>query len=83
MAEAGSLLPVSFAPLAPGWAAALPAWRADPHVIAFCQSVAVLTGLVGAMVLLRRLLQSSRLAWGGAALLAVLLAAAGRWLVAV
>ncbi len=82
MAEAGALLPVSFAPLAPAWAAGLPAWRADAHVVAFCQSAAVLTGLVGALVVLRRLLQSSRLAWGGAALLAVLLAGAGRWLVA-
>jgi hypothetical protein len=82
MAEAGDLLPVSLAPLDPAWAASLPAWRADPHVIAFCQSAAVVTGLVGALVVLRRLLQTSQLAWGGASVLAVLLAAAGRWLVA-
>jgi polyferredoxin len=75
MAEAGTLLPVS------GLVAA-PAWSADPHVIAFCQSVAVVLGLSWAVVLLRRQLARSRRAWLGASALAVLLAAAGRWLVA-
>jgi len=82
MAEAGALLPVSLAPLVgASWAATLPAWRADLHVIAFCQSAAVLVGLVASVVLLRRLLQSSRVAWLGASALALVLAAAGRWLV--
>ncbi|MEY3749849.1 MAG: hypothetical protein RLZZ186_268 [Cyanobacteriota bacterium] len=76
MAEAGLVLPVS------GWASA-PFWQADAHVIAFCQSVAVLLGLLWAVVLLRRQLANSRLAWLSASGLAVLLAAAGRWLVAV
>ena len=85
MAEAGQLLPVSFAPLAPAgapWLATLPAWRADAHVIAFCQSTAVLLGLAGSVVVLRRLLANNRIAWLGAAGLALALAAAGRWLVA-
>ena len=76
MGEAGQLLPVS------GFTAA-PFWSADPHVIAFCQSLAVLLGLVWAVLLLRRQLANSRQAWFSAAALAVLVAAAGRWLVAV
>lgn len=85
MTEAGRLLPVSLAPLlSSGPAAALPplpAWCADAHVVGFCQSAAVLVGLAGSAVLLRRLLAGA--AWQLAALgLAVLLAAGGRWLVA-
>ena len=76
MAEAGQLLPVS------GWRSA-PSWQADPHVIAFCQSAVVLLGLGWAWVLLRRQLANSRLAWFSASALALLLAGAGRWLVAV
>nr|WP_254896236.1 sigma 54-interacting transcriptional regulator [Synechococcus sp. HK05] len=75
MAEAGTLLPVS------GLLAG-PAWSADPHVIAFCQSATVVLGLSWAVVLLRRQLARSRQAWLGASALALLLAAAGRWLVA-
>jgi polyferredoxin len=75
MAEAGTLLSVS------GLLAA-PAWSADPHVIAFCQSAAVVLGLSWAVVLLRRQLARSRQTWLGASALALLLAAAGRWLVA-
>ena len=84
MAEAGQLLPVSLAPLAPAapWLGDLPAWRADAHVIAFCQSAAVLTGLTASVVVLRRLLANNRLAWAGASALALLLACGGRWLVA-
>lgn len=82
MAEAGRLLPVSLAPWHEDLASSLPAWSADPHVIAFCQSTALLLGLGGTLVLLRRLLQPPR--WSGLALaaLAVGLAVAGRWLVA-
>lgn len=79
--EAGRLLPVSAASL-PELARRLPAWRADSHVVAFCQSVVMTIGAAGSLVILRRLLQPERgrqLAW----LLAVLaLTAAGRWLVA-
>jgi hypothetical protein len=85
MAEAGALLPVSFAPLAAGtdsWPTQLPAWRADPHVIGFCQSAVVVLGWCAAVVVLRRLLANRRLAWIGASALALLLAGAGRWLVA-
>ncbi|MEY4297836.1 MAG: hypothetical protein RLZZ423_1015 [Cyanobacteriota bacterium] len=84
MAEAGLLLPVSLAPLAPPepWLAALPSWRADPHVIAFCQSAAVVTGWATSLVVLRRLLANNRMAWLGASLLGVFLAGGGRWLVA-
>jgi hypothetical protein len=75
MAEAGRLLPVTFQQ-------PLPSWSADHHVIAFCQSLVMLLGVGGSLVLLRRLLLNSRAAlwWGSAAALA--LGAGGRWLVA-
>ena len=76
MGEAGALLPVSLGD------PSLPAWRADPHVIGFCQSAVVALGWVWAVVLLRRLLANSGLAWFSASLLALVLAAGGRWLVA-
>jgi len=76
MGEAGALLPVSLGD------PSLPAWRADPHVIGFCQSAVVAMGWVWAVVLLRRLLANSGLAWFSASLLALVLAAGGRWLVA-
>ena len=84
MAEAGQLLPVSLAPLAPAqpWLAHLPAWRADAHVIAFCQSAVVLAGGCASLVVLRRLLANQRAAWIGAALLSLLLGCGGRWLLA-
>jgi polyferredoxin len=86
MAEAGTLLPVSLSPLAASdavpWLQALPAWRADGHVIAFAQSLVVFGGLAAAVVVLRRLLANSRSAWVGASALAITLAIAGRWLVA-
>ena len=85
MAEAGALVPVSLSPLAAvgrgDWLAQLPAWRADAHVIAFCQSVVVLFGLAAAVVVLRRLLANHRSAWLAASTLALLLAGIGRWLV--
>jgi hypothetical protein len=82
LGEAGRLLPVRLSPGGEGWASSLPTWSADPHVIAFCQSTALLLGLGGTLVLQRRLLQPPR--WRGLALaaLAVGLAVAGRWLVA-
>ena len=76
MGEAGALLPVSLGD------STLPAWRADSHVIGFCQSAAVALGWLWSVVLLRRQLANSRLAWLSAALLALLLALGGRWLVA-
>jgi len=84
MAEAGLVLPVSLAALlahhgAGGWlfGLGLPAWSADQHVIAFCQSVALAVGMGGSLVLLRRLLLPDRAGWlaQGAALLGLGLAA--------
>ncbi|MFO0104276.1 MAG: 4Fe-4S binding protein, partial [Cyanobium sp.] len=74
MGEAGLLLPASFG------APALPHWQADPHVIAFCQSAAALVGVAGSALLLPRFLPAGAGRWGGL-LLAMGLAAAGRWLV--
>jgi hypothetical protein len=94
MAEAGRVLPVSAAPLlASSWLgeshetlaavmAGLPAWGADPHVIGFCQTLAVGLGLVGSVVLMRRLLLPERLGWLVLAVVTLMLAGAGRWLVA-
>ena len=92
MAEAGRVLPVSAAPLlaesrfgeGAGSLAAvlagLPAWAADPHVISFCQTLAVGLGLIGSVVLLRRLLLPDRLGWLLQAVSTLIVAAAGRWL---
>ena len=82
MGEAGQLLPVSLSPLNGTWTESLPSWQADDHVIAFCQSLAVLLGWGSSVVLLRRQLATHRAAWLGASGLAVALAVAGRWLVA-
>ncbi|MFM7395264.1 MAG: 4Fe-4S binding protein [Cyanobium sp.] len=82
MAEAGLVLPASLAPLGIA-AAGLPAWSADPHVVAFCQTLAVVTGVGGSVVMLRRLLQPARITWVVLSLATLLLGGAGRWLVAV
>ena len=93
MAEAGMVLPVSAAPLlaesrlgeGAGSLAAvlagLPAWAADPHVIGFCQTLAVGLGLIGSVVLLRRLLLPDRISWLLQAGSTLIVAAAGRWLI--
>jgi NAD-dependent dihydropyrimidine dehydrogenase PreA subunit len=94
MAEGGQVLPASVAPLlaapqlgegASSLAAVLadlPAWTADPHVIGFCQTLAVGLGLMGSVVLLRRLLVPERLGWLAQSALVLGLAVAGRLLVA-
>jgi hypothetical protein len=82
MAEAGTVLQVTVAPLNGPFAAQLPSWSADGHVVGFCQSVVVFVGLVGALVLLRRLLRVGSSALPAASLLALALAGGGRWLVA-
>jgi polyferredoxin len=82
MGEGGLLLPVSLAPLAPRLAAGLPAWSADPHVVAFCQSLATAVGVAGSAVLLRRLLQPTGMGWLALSALALGLGVAGRVLVA-
>ena len=71
MAEAGTVLPV-------GW----PQWSADPHVIGFCQTVVVLIGWVGAVILSRRLLDLNRRAWVRGSMVLLLVSLSGRWLVA-
>ncbi|MGB7565380.1 MAG: 4Fe-4S binding protein [Prochlorococcaceae cyanobacterium] len=82
LAEGGQLLPVSLQPLLGAWARQLPSWSADPHVIGFCQSLALLAGVAGSLVLLRRLLlPGARAFWWGSAL-ALMLGSSGRWLVA-
>jgi hypothetical protein len=83
MGEAGMLLPVSASAWAPQWSTALPAWSADHHVIAFCQSAVLLVGWLGAVVLLRRQFATQRASWLGSSGLALALAMVGRWLVAI
>jgi len=92
MAEGGLVLPVSAAPLlaeprlgeGAGSLAAvlagLPAWAADPHVISFCQTLSVGLGLIGSVVLLRRLLLPDSISWLLQACSTLIVAAAGRWL---
>ena len=82
MSEAGQLLPVSLAPMDWSWSQTLPTWRADSHVIAFCQSTFVLLGWGASVALLRRQLANHRTTWMGTSGLALVLALAGRWLVA-
>ena len=84
MAEAGLVLPVTAAGLWPDvWPGAWPGWSADPHVIAFCQSLVLLIGAAGSWLLLRRLLQPSRRLVWLACLAALALGIGGRWLVGV
>jgi len=95
MAEGGRVLVVSAAPLVSSWRleeglsqplsllGQLPAWSADLHVIGFCQTLAVALGLAGSVVLLRRLLLPGRLGWVLQAAITLVIAGAGRWLVAV
>ncbi|MFZ0408942.1 MAG: 4Fe-4S binding protein [Cyanobium sp.] len=86
MAEAGRLLPVSLSPLGldqgGAWQLRDWQWSADPHVIAFCQSLALAIGAAGSIVLLRRLLQLALPDWLWVSGLALLLGAGARWLVA-
>ena len=64
------------------WTDSLPAWSADAHVIVFCQTTAVLLGWGARVLLLRRQLATHHAAWLGVSALALTLALAGRWLVA-
>jgi polyferredoxin len=77
MGEGGRLLEVSLS----GWYDELPAWSADPHVIAFCQSLVMAVGVAGSLPLLRRLLQPSATRWLLLGLFTAGLGVGGRWLV--
>ena len=81
MAEAGQLLAVT-APSSWSQIHVLPAWSADGHVIAFCQSLTLVVGVVGSVVLLRRLLLPGRWRWLIVSWLALGLGIGSRWLVA-
>ena len=70
MLEAGTILPT-------GW----PQWSADPHVIGFCQTLAISIGVVGSMVLTRRLRDDRSENWRLVSTMMVLFGVAGRWLV--
>jgi transcriptional regulator with AAA-type ATPase domain len=83
MEEGGRVLAVSVSRRWPAVASTLPAWSAHPSVVAFCQSLAVLTGVVGSIVLLRRLLLPGRWRWVWLSWLALGVGIGGRWLVAV
>ena len=91
MVEAGKILPVSALGLLRDWTPGawqsfrlewLPSWSADPHVVAFCQTLSVLTGLAGSVLMLRRLLVPNLSDWILQGMLASGLALVGRALVA-
>ncbi|MFN7741582.1 MAG: sigma 54-interacting transcriptional regulator [Cyanobacteriota bacterium] len=83
MAEAGLVLPVSLSPWWPETAARLPAWSADPHVIGFCQTLVLLVGVGGSVLLLRRLLRQAWRPWLLVSLVPLALGLGSRWLVGV
>ncbi len=80
MAEAGLLLPVTLSGLQPAWDVGDWQWSADGHVIAFCQSLVVVIGVLASIVLLRRLLQLELRHWLWISGLPLLLGVGGRWL---
>ena len=71
MREAGTVLPA-------GW----PQWQADIHVIGFCQTLVIAVGALGAIVLVRRLVEQEHMGRLRSSMVLLLLSAAGRWLVA-
>ena len=82
MSEAGLLLPVSLSQMDLPWMESPPFWSADSHVIGFCQTTAIATGVLWSIVLLRRQLMAERRTWLTASACVSLLALGGRWLVA-
>jgi len=77
-----ALLPLLWAPWWPETAARLPAWSADSHVIGFCQSLVLLVGVGGSVLLLRRLLLQAWRPWLLVSLVPLALGLGSRWLVA-
>ena len=59
------------------------AWSADPHVIGFCQSLVLLVGVGGSVLLLRRLLRQAWRPWLLVSLVPLALGLGSRWLVGV
>jgi hypothetical protein len=82
MAEAGLLLPRSLGAIGLAAPPELLAWSADPHVIGFSQSLILLIGTGGSIVLLRRLLRPDGLGWLLLSSLAAGLGLGGRLLLA-
>tara|TARA_B100002051_G_scaffold123050_1_gene117210 strand:+ start:5730 stop:7658 length:1929 start_codon:yes stop_codon:yes gene_type:complete len=72
LSEAGMLLPS-------GW----PNWQADSHVIGFCQTMVVVLGWCGAVVLIRRLMDLNWRDWLMGSMALLLLSLCGRWIVAI
>ena len=70
MAEAVTLVP-------DGW----PEWQADPHIIGFCQPLAITIGLGTALVMVRRLPVPNRRTMLVGSMVLLLLGLGGRWLV--
>ena len=70
MLEGGTLLPA-------GW----PSWSADPHVVGFCQTVAIAVGWIGSVVIARRLIIPEGFNWELGSMVMLVLSCAGRWLV--
>jgi hypothetical protein len=61
-----ALLPLLWPPCWPSpsfWAWRKRAWSADPHVIGFCQSLVLLVGVGGSVLLLLRLLRQAWRPW--------------------
>jgi len=71
MLEAGTVLPS-------GW----PRWSADPHVLAFCQTLVISIGWAGAVVLARRLSTAKVWGWLSCSMVLLSISCVGRWLVA-
>ncbi len=65
------------------WAWRKRAWSADPHLIGFCQSLVLLVGVGGSVLLLRRLLRQAWRPWLVVSLVPLALGLGSRWLVGV
>ena len=71
MLEAGTVFPS-------GW----PRWSADPHVLAFCQTLVISIGWAGAVVLAQRLSTAKVWGWLSCSMVLLSISCVGRWLVA-
>ena len=81
-----ALLPLLWPPCWPSpsfWAWRKRAWSADPHLIGFCQSLVLLVGVGGSVLLLRRLLRQAWRPWLQVSLVPLAWGLGSRWLVGV